>query len=129
MGNEHGELALEVEPRPDADDEELAELARRLRTELLDLDVEAVKPMTAGDTAEGAKGVELLAMGGLVVQFVLRQEVLTSIIDGVRGWLQRQSARSVKLTLDGDSLEITGPTSAEQDRLVELWVARHASAV
>jgi hypothetical protein len=64
-----------------------------------------------------------------VVQFVLRQEVLTSIIDGVRAWLQRQSARSVKLTLDGDSLEITGPTSAEQDRLVELWVARHASAV
>ena len=129
MGNEHGELALEVQPRPDADDEELAELARRLRTELLDLDVEAVAPMTSGDTAEGAKGVELLAIGGLVVQFVLRQEVLTSIIDGVRGWLQRQSARSVKLTLDGDSLEITGPTSAEQDRLVELWVARHASAV
>jgi len=129
MGYEYGELALEVEPRPDADGEELAELARRLRTELLDLDVEAVKPMTAGDTPEGAKGVELLAIGGMVVKFVLRQEVLTTIVDGVRGWLRRQSARSVKITLDGDSLEITGATSAEQDRLVELWVARHATAV
>jgi hypothetical protein len=48
MGNEHGELALEVAPRPDADLEELAELALRLRTELLDLDVEAVAPMTGG---------------------------------------------------------------------------------
>jgi hypothetical protein len=129
MGYEYGELALEVEPRPEADDEELAELARRLRTELLDLDVEAVKPMTAGETPEGAKGVELLAIGGMVVKFVLRQEVLTTIVDGVRGWLRRQSARSVKITLDGDSLEITGATSAEQDRLVELWVARHATAV
>jgi hypothetical protein len=127
MGYEHGELALEVESRPDTDSEELAELARRLRMELLDLDVEAVEPMTAGEAPEGAKGVELLALGGLVVRFVLRQEVLTSIVNGVRSWLQRQSARSVKVTLDGDSLEITGASSAEQDRLVELWVARHAA--
>ena len=128
MGYGHGELALEVEPRSDADPEELAELAHRLRSELLDLEVEAVEPMTAGDAPEGAKGVELLALGGLVVQFVLRQEVLTSIIHGVRSWLQRQSARSVKVTLDGDSLEIKGSSSAELDRLVELWVARHAAA-
>jgi hypothetical protein len=128
MGYEHGELALEVVSRPDTDSEELAELAHRLRTELLDLDVEAVEPMTAGEAPEGAKGVELLALGGLVVRFMVRQEVLTSIIHGVRSWLQRQSARSVKVTLDGDSLEITGASSAEQDRLVELWVARHAAA-
>jgi hypothetical protein len=128
MGYGHGELALEVEPRRDADPEELAELAYRLRSELLDLDVESVEPMRASDAPEGAKGVELLALGGLVVQFVLRHEVLTSIINGVHTWLQRQSARSVKVTLDGDSLEITGPSSAEQDRLVELWVARHAAA-
>jgi hypothetical protein len=128
MGYPHGELALELASHPGTDSEEMAELARRLRTELLDLDVDAVVPMAAGDAPEGAKGVELLALGGLVVRFVLRQEVLSSIVDGVRSWLQRQSARSVKLTLDGDVLEITGASSAEQDRLVELWVARHAAA-
>jgi hypothetical protein len=128
MGYQHGELALELESRPDTDSEELAELAGRLRMELLDLDVDAVVPMTAGDVPDGAKGVELLALGGLVIRFVLRQEVLASIVEGVRSWLQRQSARSVKLTLDGDVLEITGASSAEQDRLVELWVARHAAA-
>jgi hypothetical protein len=53
--------------------------------------------------------VELLALRGLVVQFVLQPEVLTS--DGVRSWLQRQSARSVKLTLAGDSLEVTAVSS------------------
>jgi hypothetical protein len=33
----------------------------------------------------------------------------------------------VKLTLDGDSLEVTGVSSEEQDRLVELWIAREAT--
>jgi hypothetical protein len=33
----------------------------------------------------------------------------------------------VKLTLAGDSLELTGLSSDEQNRLVELWVARHAT--
>jgi hypothetical protein len=62
-----------------------------------------------------------------VVQLVLQPGVLASIVEGVRSWLQRQSARSVKLTLDGDSLEVTGVSSEEQDRLVELWIARNAN--
>ena len=41
--------------------------------------------------------------------------VLTSIVDGMRAWLQRQSVRSMKLTLDCDSLEVTGISSEEQD--------------
>ena len=127
MDNEHGELALQLETLPDTDSEELAALVQRLRAELLDLDVDRVEPLAAGEAPEGAKGVELLALGGLVVQFILQPGVLTSIVDGVRSWLQRQSARSVKLTLDGDSLEVTGVSSEEQDRLVELWIARNAN--
>jgi hypothetical protein len=127
MDNEHRELALELETLPDTDSEELAALVQRLRAELLDLDVDRVEPLTAGEAPEGAKGVELLALGVLVVQFVLQPGVLTSIVDGVRSWLQRQSVRSVKLTLDGDSLEVTGVSSEEQDRLVELWIARNAA--
>jgi hypothetical protein len=46
MGNEYGELALEVKTLPDTDPEELAELVHRLRAELLDLDVDAVQPIS-----------------------------------------------------------------------------------
>jgi hypothetical protein len=128
MDNAKSELALEVKTLPGTDGDDLARLIGRLRRELLDLDVDTVRPRTVGLSPEGAKsGVEMIALGGLVVQFLMRQEVLTSIVDGVRSWLQRQSAQSVKLTLDGDSLEVTGLSSAEQDRLVEHWVARHAS--
>ena len=44
MGNEHGELALEVKALPDTDSEDLAELTQRLRAELLDLDVDVMGP-------------------------------------------------------------------------------------
>ena len=124
---ERAELTVEVETAAvGADAEELVQLTSQLRDELLDLDVDAVYSRNSGEAPDSSKGVSLLAAGGLVVQFALRQELLHSIIDGVRSWLGRQHARSIKLTLDGDSLELTGVTSAEQHRLIELWVMRHA---
>lgn len=123
-----GELTVEMEAAADTDAEELAQLTDRLRGELLSLDVDAVYPASGGEAPDTSKGVDLLAAGGLVVRFVLGQDLLQSIIGGVRSWLGRQHARSIKLTLDGDLLELTGVSSAEQDRLVELWVMRHAGA-
>jgi hypothetical protein len=34
----------------------------------------------------------------------------------------------VRLVIDGDSLEVTGISSREQERLIETFVARHGSA-
>jgi hypothetical protein len=61
------------------------------------------------------------------VRLVASAEALAGIIGGVRSWLGRNRVRSVKLTLDGDTLEVTGVSSAEQDRLIEMWVTRHAT--
>lgn len=122
------ELTVEVETPADTDAEELAQLTNRLRAELLGLDVDAVNSVSSGEAPDSSKGIDMLAAGGLMVQFVLRQDVLQSIIDGARSWLGRQHARSIKLTLDGDSLELTRVSTAEQNRLVELWMMRHGGA-
>ena len=121
------ELSVELQAGPDTDAEELAQLAGRLRAELLDLDVDAVRQPARGEAPEDAKGAGLLAAGELVVGLVASPEVLASIIDVVRSWLGRNRARSVKLTLDGDALEVSGVSSAEQDRLIDLWVSRHGT--
>lgn len=126
MAEEHSELVIELQAAPDADDEELAELTSRLRAELLDLDVEAVKPATAGQAPADAKGIGLAAIGGLIVRFALRPDVLRDVVSGVRSWANRPRSSSVKLTLDGDTCEVTGQRSAEQERLIDLWIARHA---
>lgn len=127
MIDERTQLAIQLQAGPDVDDEELGDLAGRLRDELLELDVDKVLPAASGEVPADAKGAEILSVGALLVRFALRPEVLRSIISGVRSWLSRQRVRSIKLTLDGDSCEVTGLTSLEQERLIELWIARHAS--
>jgi hypothetical protein len=119
------ELSVELQAGPDTDAEELAQLACRLRAELLDLDVDAVRQPVRGDAPGDAKGAGLLAVGELVVGLVATPPVLASVIGAIGSWLSRNRARSVKLTLDGDTLEVRGVSSAEQDRLVDLWVSRH----
>jgi len=122
-----GELSVELQAGPDTDTQELAQLVGRLRAELLDLDVDAVEQPERGEAPEESKGAGWLAAGELVVRLATSPEVLASIIAGVRSWLGRNRARSVKLTIDGDALEVSGVSSAEQDQLIDLWVARHAT--
>jgi hypothetical protein len=121
-----GELEAVLDAGQDSDEEEILELTQGLRDELLELDVDAVGLATAGEAPAGAKAPELLAIGGLAVEFALKSAVLRSVVDATVAWLGRQRARGVKLTLDGDTLEVTGVSSDEQARLIEQWIARHA---
>jgi len=121
------ELSVELQAETDTDAEELAQIANRLRAELLNLDVDTVRQPARGEAPEDAKGTGLLAAGELVVGLAASPEVLASIIDTVRSWLGRNRARSVKLTLGGDTLEVSGMSSAEQERLIDLWVTRHGA--
>ena len=127
MAADPAELSLELQAGPDTDAEELAQLAARLRAELLDLDVEAVQRPVRGDAPADAKGVGLQAAGELVVRLVASPEVLASIIGGVRSWLGRNRARGVKRILDVDAIDANGVSSAQQDRLIDLWVTRHGT--
>lgn len=127
MVSEQSALTIELQPGEDADAEEIAGMARRLREELLDLDVENVELAGTGEAPAGSKGVGLLAIGGLVVRFGLQTEVLRMVVAGVQSWLGRQRLRSIKLVLDGDSIEVTGASSAEQVRLINAFIARHAT--
>jgi hypothetical protein len=121
------EMSAELQAGPDTDAEELAQLTGRLRAELLGLDVSAVRQSARGGAPEDTKGVDLLAAGELVVGLVASPEVLASIIETVRSWLGRNRVRSIKLTLGGDALEVSGVGSAEQQRLIDLWITRHGT--
>ncbi len=110
-----------------ADAERLDTVTRYLLEELERLDVEDVSPTRGGVAPDGSKGFDLIAVGGLVLS-VGNSAMLRAVVMTVRGWLGRspQPDRKVRLELDGDVLELSGATSAEQERLVGLFVARHA---
>jgi hypothetical protein len=126
MTDEATHLRLQVGDE-DADPEELADLTARLRSELLDLDMEAVEPLRAGQPPPGTRAGDLLAVGTLIASFA-RPELLAAIVAAVRSWLGGAGGRSVKLEIDGDALELTGVSSKEQRRLTDEWLRRHGTA-
>ena len=121
-------IQLQVVPGGDApdDDEALAESVLALVDELADLDVDEVLPVAAGEAPEGSKGVELLALGGLLIKLGQSSRVLRQVVDAIRDWVGRTGARSVKMTVDGDVLEVTGASGADMKKLIDAWVQRHS---
>jgi hypothetical protein len=119
-------LGIQVGAGPDDDAEQVAEATLQLRRELLDLEVEAVELPSAGEPPPGTRGVELAALGALVVT-AARSQLLGPVVAAVRAWLAGAPQRTVKVELDGDVLELTGVSSEEQRRLTDEWLRRQES--
>jgi hypothetical protein len=119
-------LDIQLDVGPDADAEEVTEATLQLRRELLDVDVEAVELPRGGEPPPGTRAAELAALGALAVT-IGNSQLLSPVMAAVRSWLAGSSRRSIKLELDGDALELTGLSSAEQRRLADEWLRRHES--
>lgn len=122
-----GPATLEIRLDPaGGDDDEVAAATAKLRRELLQLDVDAVAGATHGAAPEGAKAADVLVVGTLLVNLARRAATLASVVAAVQRWLGPAPVRTVKLELDGDQLELSGVSSGDQQRLVDLWIARHS---
>ena len=113
----------------DADAERLDELTSSLRQELLQLDVEDVTSLRAGAPPPGARGLDVAAVGSLLVGLGSSADGLRAVISAISGWLTRGwgAHRSVRLEIDGDVLELSEASATDQDRLIGLFIARHAT--
>lgn len=112
-----------------ADAERQTELAHMLRTELLQLDVEDVRPVTTGPPPPGARGLDAAAVGALLVTLGQSAGGLRAVIATVTSWLSRGGAgRSVRIEVGGDVLEISGGSQAAEARLIDLFIQRHTTA-
>jgi hypothetical protein len=72
----------------------------------------------------------MAAVGGLLITLFQSAESLRVVVSAIRGWLGRGGGthRTVRLELDGDVLELSGATARDQDRLIDVFIARHAQA-
>jgi hypothetical protein len=128
LNRETTELALTVDLGAGIDEEELERLARSLRAELLELDVDAVEPAAGDPAPENSRAIEALMVGALIIRLAQTSDALSSLVHTVRGWIGSNGDRSVRLELDGDVLELTGASDDERQRLVDAWIERHARA-
>ncbi|WP_410572456.1 effector-associated constant component EACC1 [Amycolatopsis sp. cmx-4-61] len=115
---------LRLEPEDEADAEELDLLARRLRAELGELDVDLVA--VPGELPPGAKAADPVTIGSLVVAFSAAGGVFPGLVETLRDWLGRQAGKhKIKVTVDGDTVELERATPAERQQLIDAFVRRH----
>jgi hypothetical protein len=114
-----------------ADTERLAVVTGYLRRELLQLDVEDVTALPAGEPPPGSRAFDVGIVGALLVALGQSAEGLRSVVAVIRDWLRRGEGarRTVRLELDGDALELSQASAADQDRLIKLFVDRHTTGV
>jgi hypothetical protein len=117
-------LRVDLDLGPQADAEEVDRAVGDLLRELLELDVEAAERVPGRAPPEGTRGVEVAALGSLVV--TLGRGALGAVAGVLQEWLSRRTGRTVKLTLGADSIEISGGSDAYQRRLIETFLAAHA---
>ncbi len=112
-----------------ADAERVDALTGFRRRELLQLEVEDVTGLRAGAPPPGARGFDVAAVGGLLVSLSSSAAGLRAVVAAVRNWQARGEGtrRTVRLEIGGDVLELSEATVADQDRLVDLFVGRHAA--
>lgn len=121
------DLRIDVDAGPDADAEETARLTSWLQEQLRELDVDDVSALREGPPPPGAKAAGVLAVGSLLVK-VATSSGIASVVATIRSWLAGSRERSVKITLAGDTIEVSGIDDEEQSRLIDLFVSRHGSA-
>lgn len=112
-----------------ADTERLAVVTRYLRSELLQLDVESVRALPAGQPPPGTRAFDVAIVGALLVDLGQAAEGLRAVVSVVRDWLRRGegNGRTVRLELDGDALELSQASEADQRRLIELFIRKHST--
>jgi Effector Associated Constant Component 1 len=120
------ELTVVLEPDPDTDPEDREHLGLQLRNELRALDVDDVAVVGGGPPPDGAKSGAAAPLTEWLVTLSAGGGVFVTVIATIKDWLGRRSAgHTVKLTIDGDTLELDGATQSERDELVATFVRRH----
>jgi hypothetical protein len=111
--------------------EQLEVIGDLLRDELLGLDVSSVQRLSEGTAPPGTRGVDVAALGGLLVSLPATPTMLAAVIATVSRWLKRprqaEGVRSVHIEIDGDVLELSQVSDEEQGRLIEDWLRRRGN--
>jgi hypothetical protein len=122
-----GQLRIQLS-EDGADAARLDEVTGYLRQDLIQLDVDDVTTLPAGPPPPGARAVDAIAVGGLLVALGASADGLRSVVRAIQAWLGRGSGtrRTIRLELGGDALELSQASAADQERLIGLFISRHS---
>ncbi|GLW29084.1 hypothetical protein [Actinoplanes regularis] len=115
------------------DPEHLVAVTDSLRLDILAIDTVKVSPLAADPDGipDGARAVDPVAVGQLIVQVGSSAEVIRQLVTTVANWWgSRQGARSgsVEVQIGDARIAIAHPTPEQQERLVNAFVSEVSDA-
>jgi len=102
-----------------ADARELDELTRNLGNELRQVEVHSVDRISEGAAPPGSKG-DPFTIGWLAV--TLTPIIANKVFDILIDWAKRAHGRTVKVTLGQNTIELSGATLKEREKLLKKWL-------
>jgi len=123
------DIRVEFMSGPDSDPAEIDALTRALRDEILEVDeVDRVEQASAGPAPEGAKGLDIAAIGALVVGVGPGVQAVVKVLEVVRNWLAGRSSSTppLQMTIGDKSITVVADKK-QQDELVAAYVAAFTS--
>jgi|SRR5215218_6996501 len=117
-------------PDADAGAADVERLGRQLRNELRSVDVDDVVAVHSDVPPARSKGPVAEVLTEWLVTLSASGGVFPTLIATVKDWLGRRARgqmHKVVISIDGDSLELSSATTAEQTELVKSFVQRHAT--
>lgn len=127
MSDQPMHLKLLVEAALGADVEEHETAVRQLLRDVNDLDVNVTSRFQEGALPAGAKGALPIDLGTLFVTLAASGGVLTTLIGAVQTWMTNHSAHNVTLEMNGAKLSLTSASVAQQQQLIDAWIAGNAA--
>lgn len=119
------DILVEFMSGPDADPADIDALTMALRAEILEVDeVDRVEQASAGPAPEGSKGLDVAAIGALVVGVTPGVQAVAKVIEVVRSWLANRSPSTppLQMTIGDKSITVVADKK-QQDVLVAAFVA------
>jgi len=122
-----GALRVVLSIRVDAgsDEAELDRITGELRRELLQLEVDDVELVRGGELPQGAKVVDPVTIGSLVLTLV--PPAIQGVMGIVQHWARGRPVSSVQVTLGDDSLELTNASPEQVELLTNAFIRRHST--
>jgi hypothetical protein len=107
-------------------EDERETITRRLRRELLDLDVDSVTSLPSADLPPNAKA-DPFTVGALLLSLTASGGIITTLIAAINDWLGRhQDVSHISVTIEGDTLEIDRATASQRREIMQAYIDRHS---
>ena len=115
------EIRVKIKGDIREDPELLDTYSRRLREEVLELDVDSFDYESQADAPKGSKGVGS-AVGDMILSLAPLDYALSGVMGAVQSFVTRNDQCSITLEIGGNMISIDGTLPEEQQKLVDAWI-------